>query len=32
VHISELATWHVEIPEQVVQVGDDCMVQTRIRE
>src|SRR3979409_2754798 len=26
VHISELAERHVEIPEQVVQVGDDCMV------
>ena len=24
VHISELAERHVEIPEQVVQVGDDC--------
>ena len=26
VHISELAERHVEIPEQVVQVGDDAMV------
>ena len=26
VHISELAERHVEIPEQVVQVGDDIMV------
>jgi small subunit ribosomal protein S1 len=26
VHISELAERHVEIPEQVVQVGDDVMV------
>jgi small subunit ribosomal protein S1 len=26
VHISELADRHVEIPEQVVQVGDDVMV------
>ena len=26
VHISELAARHVEIPEQVVQVGDDVMV------
>src|SRR5581483_4615170 len=26
VPISELAERHVEIPEQVVQVGDDCMV------
>ena len=26
VHISELAERHVEIPEQVVQVDDDCMV------
>src|SRR3954454_25099017 len=26
VHISELAERYIEIPEQVVQVGDDCMV------